>query len=89
MSWSDIETSVESQTLNGQTFVLTGSLESMTRDTAKKMLQGLGAKVSGSVSSKTDYLVAGEAAGSKLTKAQELGVKVINESELKELLESS
>ncbi len=89
VSWSDIETSVESQTLNGQTFVLTGSLESMTRDTAKKMLQGLGAKVSGSVSSKTDYLVAGEAAGSKLTKAQELGVKVINESELKELLESS
>ncbi len=77
-----------SQSLQGKTFVLTGSLESMTRDEAKQKLQALGAKVSGSVSSKTSYLVAGESSGSKLTKAESLGVSVLNEQELKALLEA-
>jgi DNA ligase (NAD+) len=76
----------EEQTLAGKTFVLTGTLEGMTRDQAKEKLQALGAKVSGSVSKKTDYVVAGAEAGSKLAKAEELGVSVLNEAELTELL---
>ncbi|MAM71961.1 MAG: DNA ligase (NAD(+)) LigA [Gammaproteobacteria bacterium] len=65
--------------LAGQTFVLTGTLERMTRDEAKQHLQLLGAKVAGSVSAKTSCVVAGPGAGSKLAKAEELGIKVINE----------
>lgn len=75
--------------LNGQTFVLTGTLTQFTRDDAKARLQALGAKVSGSVSKKTSYVVAGENAGSKLTKAQSLGVPVLNEDELLTLLKSN
>ena len=74
--------------LSGQTWVLTGTLESMTRDEASDRLRALGAKVSGSVSAKTTVLVAGPGAGSKLSKAQDLGVTVLNESALMELLES-
>ncbi|CAK9885565.1 MAG: DNA ligase [Candidatus Erwinia impunctatus] len=70
----------------GKTVVLTGSLTLMTRDEAKQRLQQCGAKVSGSVSKKTDYLIAGEAAGSKLSKAGELGITVIDEAELLRLL---
>ena len=66
--------------LEGQTWVLTGSLESMTRDEGKARLQALGAKVAGSVSKKTTCLVAGEAAGSKLTKAEQMGVDVLDEA---------
>lgn len=66
----------------GKTFVLTGTLSSMKRDDAKVQLQAMGAKVSGSVSSKTDVLVAGEKAGSKLTKAESLGVEIWDESQL-------
>jgi len=66
--------------LQDRTFVLTGTLASMTRDEAKQKLQLLGAKVSGSVSAKTDYVVAGEAAGSKLTKARELDIDVLDEA---------
>ena len=71
--------------LSGKTVVLTGTL-TMKRADAKKMLEAAGAKVSGSVSKKTDYVVAGEDAGSKLTKAQELGVTVLSEQEMREML---
>ena len=71
--------------LAGKTFVLTGSLESMDRDEAKEKLRKLGASVSGSVSKNTDYVVAGEEAGSKLEKAQELGVKILSEKEFLKL----
>ena len=72
--------------LEGQTFVLTGTLASLSRDEAKDRLEALGAKVSGSVSKKTSVVVAGEAAGSKLDKAQELGVPVWDEAQLLGLL---
>ena len=72
--------------LDGQTFVLTGTLASLTREDAKARLEALGAKVSGSVSKKTSVVVAGEAAGSKLDKAQELGVAVWDEAQLLALL---
>lgn len=76
----------EPQSLAGLTFVLTGKI-SQPRDYYKGLLQAQGAKVAGSVSQKTDYLVAGEAAGSKLTKAQQLGVEVIDEQQLLDLLQ--
>jgi DNA ligase (NAD+) len=72
--------------LVGKTFVLTGTLAHFTRDEAKKMIEDAGGKVTGSVSKKTDYVVAGADAGSKLDKAKELGVKVIEEKELTQLL---
>ena len=73
--------------LQGITFVLTGTLTSFTRSEATELLKARGAKVSGSVSKKTGYVVAGEAAGSKLDRANELGVPVISEEELKRLLQ--
>ena len=76
------------QTLAGLTFVLTGTLERHTRDEAKAALQAFGAKVSGSVSKKTSYVVAGAAAGSKLTKAEQLGVPVLDEEALDRILET-
>jgi DNA ligase (NAD+) len=72
--------------LAGKTFVLTGTLANYSRDEAKKMIEDAGGKVTGSVSKKTDYVVAGADAGSKLDRAKELGVKVIDEEEMKELL---
>ena len=71
--------------LAGKTFVLTGTLGHFTRDEAKKMIEDAGGKVTGSVSKKTDYVVAGADAGSKLDKAKELGVKVINEEEMERI----
>jgi DNA ligase (NAD+) len=72
--------------LAGKTFVLTGTLPHLTRDEAKKMIEDAGGRVSGSVSKKTDFVVAGDEAGSKLDKAKELGVKVIGEKEMQKLL---
>ena len=71
----------------GMTFVLTGTLPTMKRDDAKKLIESFGGKVSGSVSKKTSYVVAGEEAGSKLVKAQSLGINVISESNLLEMTE--
>src|SRR6202451_2644219 len=71
--------------LAGKTFVLTGTLAHFTRDEAKKMIEDAGGKVTGSVSKKTDYVVAGADAGSKLDKAKELGVKVIDEKEMEKI----
>lgn len=73
----------ESAPLAGKTFVITGTLPSMSRDEAKTYIEAHGGKVSGSVSKKTSYLVAGEAAGSKLDKANSLGVPVLSEGDLK------
>jgi DNA ligase (NAD+) len=72
--------------LAGKTFVLTGTLSGMTRDEATALIVEAGGKASGSVSKKTDYVVAGDAAGSKLTKAEQLGVKIIDEAGLRKLL---
>ena len=72
--------------LAGNTYVLTGTLASMTRDEAKQALEVLGAKVTGSVSKKTTAVIAGESAGSKLTKAEQLGVAVLSEDDLQALL---
>tara|TARA_Y100001968_G_scaffold102687_1_gene92644 strand:- start:294 stop:2369 length:2076 start_codon:yes stop_codon:yes gene_type:complete len=78
--------SKQSNILNGKVFVLTGTLHSFTRDEAKDMIENAGGKVSSSISKKTDYLISGEQTGSKLQKAQALGVKVINENDFKLLL---
>jgi len=73
--------------LAGKTFVLTGTFPTLSRDQAKDMLEAAGAKVAGSVSKKTDYVVAGAEAGSKLEKAQALGVAVIDEAAMTALLQ--
>ncbi len=80
------EKRVTTSTLEGLTFVLTGTLPTLTRDEAKERIESAGGRVSGSVSKKTDYVVAGEEAGSKLDKATSLGVKVVDEAGLLELL---
>jgi DNA ligase (NAD+) len=74
------------QPLAGKTFVLTGTLAGVTRDEAKDFIEGLGGKVTSSVSSKTDYLVVGESPGSKLDKARELKVATLNEQEFLKLI---
>jgi len=79
MHWQSEKKAVEGLPLTGQTWVLTGSLELMSRDVAKDKLESLGAKVAGSVSAKTHCVVAGPGAGSKLAKANELGLKVLDE----------
>lgn len=84
--WQNQEITAAAMPLRGQAWVLTGTLERMTRDQAKQQLESLGAKVAGSVSKKTTCVVAGEAAGSKLAKAQQLGVQILAEQDLLELL---
>jgi len=86
IQWPDEVATATDAPLLGLTYVLTGSLEVFSRDDAKAHLLALGAKVSGSVSAKTDYVVAGPGAGSKLLKAEELGIKVLTEEDLLALL---
>jgi DNA ligase (NAD+) len=81
------EKRVRGSKLEGLTFVLTGTLPTLTREVAKERIESAGGKVSGSVSKKTNYVVAGEESGSKLDKATSLGVKVLDEGGLMELLE--
>jgi DNA ligase (NAD+) len=76
----------EAAPLTGKTFVLTGTLPTLSRNEAKALIQDHGGRVTGSVSSKTDYLLCGEKAGSKLAKAQQLGVSVIDEDALRRLI---
>ena len=76
----------QAQPLAGLTFVLTGALTRFTRDEAGSVLKALGAKVTGSVSKKTSYVVAGEKAGSKLAKAESLGVPVLSEDDLAQIM---
>ena len=73
--------------LEGKTVVVTGTLETLSRDEAKELIRTHGGKAAGSVSKNTDYVVAGEKAGSKLTKAQDLGVPVLSEQEFLQMLE--
>ncbi len=90
VEWTETDPSIptEDGPLAGKTFVLTGTLSSMTRDEAKEKIVALGGKVTGSVSKKTDYVVYGEKAGSKLTKAEKLGVETMNEGTFVNLLAS-
>lgn len=87
--WTDQRHNEAAQLLNGEVWVLTGTLERMSRNQAKALLQELGAKVAGSVSAKTSVVVAGPGAGSKLAKAEELGIRVLNEDEFILLLQEA
>ena len=87
IKWAESDAVQQSDRLAGATYVLTGTLNSMTRDEAKQALQLLGAKVTGSVSAKTTALIAGSAAGSKLAKAENLGVDILDEAGLLVLLD--
>ncbi|MBR3003197.1 MAG: NAD-dependent DNA ligase LigA [Clostridia bacterium] len=81
-----LEEQSDDNRFEGKTFVLTGTLETLTRKEAEDIIEKLGGKTSGSVSKKTDYVLAGEEAGSKLTKAQSLGITIISENEFKEMI---
>lgn len=90
VAWVEGEASTSATgAIAGKVFVLTGTLPSLSREAAKELIEAAGGKVSGSVSKKTDYVVAGTEAGSKLEKAQELGVMVIDEAQLRSLLEKT
>jgi DNA ligase (NAD+) len=87
-TWEELDDSAITNALDGSTFVLTGTLSTMSRGEAREKLQSLGARVSGSVSKKTSVVVAGESAGSKLTKAQELGIEIMDEDRFNEFLKT-
>ena len=87
VTWPDVETRQDARPLAGQTWVLTGSLQGLTRNDAKAQLKALGARVAGSVSAKTSQVVAGERAGSKLAKAGSLNVPVMDEAEFTAFLD--
>lgn len=87
VAWQEETAGAHSEALAGQTYVLTGTLATLTRNDAKARLQALGAKVAGSVSAKTSCVVAGDAAGSKLARAQALGIRIMDENELIAMLE--
>ena len=89
LSWPEARPAKISTPLQGKTFVLTGTLPTLSRDEAASMIETAGGKVSGSVSKKTSYVVAGSDAGSKLVKAQELGIAIIDELQLQRLIEES
>jgi DNA ligase (NAD+) len=88
VTWKESDPARESDNgpLSGKIFVLTGTLESMTRDEAKDQIRALGGKVAGSVSTKTDYLAHGKKPGSKLAKAQNLEITILDEAALKKFL---
>ena len=86
--WEEGEPEQSSDLLAGKTFVLTGTLPTLSRDDARAMIEAAGGKVAGSVSKKTSYVVAGEEAGSKLARAEELGVAILDEEQFLKLLES-
>jgi DNA ligase (NAD+) len=90
LTWEEGEPAARApQPLSGKTFVITGTLPTLGRDEAKDLIEAAGGKVAGSVSKKTDYVVAGTEAGSKLAKAEALGVAVIDQAALLALLEPS
>lgn len=82
----DTSSAVKDERFINKTFVLTGSLQKYTRDEASKIIEDFGGKTTGFVSKKTNYLLAGEDAGSKLTKAQELGIEIISEEQFEEMI---
>jgi DNA ligase (NAD+) len=88
LRWPDVSAAAHAQPLAGRTFVITGTLEGMTREQAQEALVARGAKVSNSVSKKTSYLIAGRDAGSKLKRAEALGVSVLDETQLQALIDS-
>ena len=89
LTWEEGEPAVQApKPLAGKTFVLTGTFPTLSRDQAKDLLEAAGAKVAGSVSKKTDYVVAGTDAGSKLDKAQSLGLAILDEAGMLVLLET-
>ena len=88
MHWEDLPTQVAEGPLLGKTVVLTGTLPNLSRDEAKALIEAAGGKASGSVSAKTYWVVAGEAAGSKLDKARSLGIEILDESEFLKRLQS-
>jgi DNA ligase (NAD+) len=87
ITWTEAAPEIVAKPLQGKTFVLTGTLPNLSREAAGEMLEAAGAKVAGSVSKKTSYVVAGEDAGSKLVKAQELGIPILDEEGLLQLLD--
>ena len=89
LNFTYLSATSEVEAVTGKTFVLTGTLPNLSRDDARALIENAGGKVSGSVSKKTNFVVAGESAGSKLAKAQKLGVEVLSEDNLKKILQGN